>query len=229
MKYKDYLILPVLLMFLIYASCAYVAKVDPAFADNRLSVEAKIDPGEIVWGGEDGEYGENWYAEGARGTGYFSVSAGENNLICFFSGVSADRRSPSGTESPFVISGKHLRCTNNGIRYDFVFPDEMTAYDTISGIVYQRADYEQLKTQITSARFVNEKNATDYYVFKSNGKSTEYCGDRVFPGKWNLSTADTISLYDKVSKQQLSVSLLYDDYGNLSGLDCKGNTYFLAA
>ena len=28
MKYKDYLILPVLIMYLIYASCAYIAKVD---------------------------------------------------------------------------------------------------------------------------------------------------------------------------------------------------------
>ena len=229
MKYKDYLIIPVIFMFLIYASCAYVAKTDSALAAGVEVPEARIDPSKIVWGGENGEFGENWYAEGARGTGYFSVSSGEEPLICFTTGAKTGSRGASVTESSYIVSGKHLKCTNNGVRYDFIFPDELTAYDLVSGVTYQRADFDQIKTQLTSAKFVNLQNPDDYYVFKSNGKSTEYCGDRVFHGKWNLSTADSISLYDKARRQELSVSLLYDNFGNLNGLDCNGFQYSLAA
>ncbi len=230
MKYKDYLILPVLLMFLIYASCAYINKAETSANGVSERPAAAVDPMDISWGPEKDDSGENWYAEGARGTSYFSVTpnAAKGNTISFFNSSSGDHRS-AVTESSYVVSDMHMRCTNNGTRYDFIFTNEMTAYDTISGTYYQRGDYEEIKSQLTSGKFVNEDNPKDYYVLKDNGKSVEYFGDRVFKGNWTLSTAETISLYDKANKQDYQFSLIYDDFGNISGFDFKGIVYSLAA
>lgn len=228
MKYKDYLILPVLLMFLIYASCAYVAKADSAMTNNSFDApDAKISPEKIVWGGETEEY---WYAEGARGTTYFFVTddGSEEGKITFYDSSVTDRRSAALTESSYVITGMHLKCTNHGVRYDLIFPDEMTAYDLLSGTTFQRADYDQMKSQMTSGRFVNENDPQDYYVLKADGKGTQYCGDRVFRGKWSFTTAETISLFQKTEKQQ-PFEIVYDDFGNLSGFISQNSVYTLCA
>ena len=228
MKYKDYLIIPVLLMFLIYASCAYISKADSALADNNINApDAKIDPAKIDWGGETGE---NWYAEGARGTTYFFVSAQDSGegTISFYDSAVTDRRSSAITESSFVITGMHLKCTNKGVRYDLIFPDEMTAYDLLSGTTFQRADYDQMKSQMISGRFVNRDNPKDYYVLKADGKGTQYCGDRVFKGKWNFTTAETVTLFHKTDRQQ-PFEIVYDDFGNLSGFTSQNSVYTLCA
>ena len=133
------------------------------------------------------------------------------------------------TESSCVVADKHMRCTNNGIRYDLIFVNEMTAYDLISGTYYQRGDYKLLKAQLTAGKFVNAENPNHYYVFKENGKSVEYAGDKVFKGKWNINTSDTIVLYDKACKQVLDLELFSDDYGNLGGFNSNGTIYTLAA
>ena len=231
MKYKDYLILPVLIMYLLYASCAYIAKTDEKLNGKKEAVPAAaVDPAVISWGDEDGDYGECWYADGARGTVYFSVSdkASKEPTICFYNNASFDRHA-APTESSFVVSDMHMRCTNNGVRYDFIFIDEMTAYDLLSGTYYQRGDYNLLKAQLTGGKFISTDNPAHYYILKENGKSVEYAGDKVYKGKWNINTSDSIALYDKTCKQTLDLELLSDEFGNISGFDVNGTVYTLAA
>ena len=229
LKYKDYLILPVLIMYLLYASCAYIARTD---RDGKKAdtPAATVDPAVLSWGDAEGEYGECWYAEGARGTSYFMIAATgrRDPSICFYNNASSGKRNDF-TESSCVMADKHLRCTNNGTRYDFVFIDEMTAYDLLSGTYYQRGDYKLLKAQLTAGKFVNVDNPSHYYVFKENGKSVEYAGDKVFKGKWNINTSDTIALYDKTCKEVLDLQLFSDDFGNLGGFNSNGVIYTLAA
>ena len=229
LKYKDYLILPVLIMYLLYASCAYIAKTDRDGKKADTPV-ATIDPAVISWGDTDGEYGECWYAEGARGTSYFMVAATgrKDPSICFYNNTSSGIRNDF-TESFCVMADKHLRCTNNGTRYDFVFIDEMTAFDLLSGTYYQRGDYKLLKAQLIGGKFVNADNPSHYYIFKENGKSVEYAGDKVFKGKWNINTSDTIALYDKTCKEVIDLQLFSDDFGNLGGFNSNGVIYTLAA
>ena len=230
LKYKDYLILPVLIMYLLYASCAYIARTENEGDGKKTTPVAVVDPAVISWGDAEGEYGECWYAEGARGTSYFMVAAsgrGEPS-ICFYNNSSIGKHNDF-TESSCVVADQHMRCTNNGIRYDLIFVNAMTAYDLISGTYYQRGDYKLLKAQLTAGKFVNAENPNHYYVFKENGKSVEYAGDKVFKGKWNINTSDTIVLYDKACKQVLDLELFSDDYGNLGGFNSNGTIYTLAA
>ena len=230
MKYKDYLILPVLIMYLLYASCAYIARTDERLNGKAGVPSAAVDPSAIAWGGEEGEYGECWYAEGARGTSFFTVSLSSSKepSIRFYDNASTDRNKAL-SESSFVVSDMHLRCTNNGTRYDFIFIDEMTAYDVLTGTYYQRGDYDLMKAQLTAGRFVNANNPDHYYIFKSNGKSVEYAGDKVFKGEWSISTSGSVALYDKSCKETFALELISDDFGNIAGFDSNGTLYTLAA
>ena len=105
----------------------------------------------------------------------------------------------------------------------------MTAYDLLSGTYYQRGDYNLLKSQLTTGKFVSADNPNHYYVFKENGKSVEYAGDKVFKGKWSISTSDSISLYDKTCREIFNLQLLSDDFGNVCGFNTNGAVYTLAA
>lgn len=229
MKYKDYLILPVLIMYLIYASCAYIAKVDGT-ADKRAAIPpAVIDPAQIVWSDDDESEGEFWYADGVRGTAYFSVNSSDSGetTIRFYGGSNSGKYQ-SVTESACTVRNKHLQCTSDKTRYDFVFPDQMTAYDVLSGIRYQRADSSQMKTQLTSGKFVNQSNPENYFVLKENGKSKEYSGVKVFSGKWTMNTTDTIVLSDHYLGDSVCVDILCDPFGNINGFDIDGTIYSLA-
>lgn len=133
MKYRDYLILPVLMMFVIYASCAYVGQPEPAMADETPAVVVSV----------------------------------------------ADER-------------------------------------------------EELLSQLTSGKFVNERNARDYFVLKANGKSVQYCGDRVFKGKWDLSGQEALTLRPNRGKPSVTMEFLYDGYGSISGVICNEVVYSLS-
>ena len=230
MKYKDYLILPVLIMYLIYASCAYIAKVDGTAEKRAATPSATVDPLQIVWSDGESSEGECWYADGIRGTSYFSVnrsSSGEM-LVRFYSGANSGKLQ-TAAESLCTIRNKHLQCTNNGTRYDFVFPDQMTAYDIVSGVRYQRADSSQMKAQLTSGKFVNESNSENYFVLKENGKAKEYSGVKVFSGKWTMNTTDTIVLSNHSTGEPIRVDILCDSFGNINGFDIEGTIYKLSA
>ena len=230
MKYKDYLILPVLIMYLIYASCAYIAKADGS-AEKRASIPpAAVDPSQIVWSDDENSEGEFWYADGVRGTAYFSINSLNSGVVTIrFYGGTNSGKSQTVTESSCTIRNKHLQCINDGIKYDFIFSDQMTAFDTVSGIRYQRADSSQMKTQLTSGKFVNESNPGNYFVLKENGRSKEYAGVKVFSGKWTMNTTDTIVLSDRSTGKSVCVDILYDSFGNISGFDINGIVYSLAA
>lgn len=231
LKYKDYLILPVLIMYLLYASCAYIGRAELRLNGKKTEEPvAAVDPSTISWGGKEGEFGEYWYAEGARGASCFTVacSRGEAPSIGFYVNSSGSRQNGL-SESSCVVADMHMRCTNHGVRYDFIFPNEMTAYDLLSGTYYHRGDYGLMKAQLTSGKFINPVNPNHYYVFKENGKSVEYAGDKVFGGKWNISTSGSVSLYDKTCRQVFELSLLSDDYGNISGFNSNGTVYQLTA
>ena len=230
MKYKDYLILPVLIMYLIYASCAYIAKVDGTTEKRASLPSTVIDPSQIVWSDADSSEGELWYADGVRGTAYFSVSANDSGetTIRFYDG-STSGKLQSVKDSACTIRNKHMQCTSDGTKYDFVFPDQMTAYDIVSGIRYQRADASQMKYQLTSGKFVNESNPRNYFVLRENGKLKEYSGVKVFSGKWVMNTTDTIVLSDYNIKESVCVDILCDSFGNISGFDMNGTVFSLAA
>jgi len=223
MKYKDYLILPVFLMYLLYASCAYVAKINSTVDDD--APEAQISPTEIVWGcGKDG-YGEYWYANGQRGTECFSVidNGAMANEICFFENGKGSDASQGGVR--YTVTDLHMCCTDDGRKYDIIFPDEMTAYDTVSGTVYKRADYSKLYSSLTSGKFVNDTNPNDWYVLKESGKSLEYFGDMVFPGKWKMATSDTLDVHDKRTDKDYTFHLIFDAGGAVKGFTFDDVTY----
>ncbi len=230
MKYKDYLILPVLIMYLIYASCAYIAKVDGT-AEKRASLPSTVvDPSQIVWSDNDRSEGEFWYADGIRGTAYFSVTSNDSGETTIrFYGGSASGKIQSVMDSVCTIRNKHMQCTSEGTRYDFVFPDQMTAYDAVSGIRYQRADSSQMKTQLTSGKFVNQSNPENYFVLKENGKTKEYSGVKVFNGRWAMNTTDTIVLSDYHLGESVCVDILCDSFGNINGFNINGSVFTLVA
>ena len=122
-----------------------------------------------------------------------------------------------------------MSCSTGGKSYDLIFIDEMTAYDTLSGVYYQRADYDLLFHAITSGKFVNKDNPKDWYVFKSTGKSMEYFGDMVFPGRWRLATSESISVYDNRSKETFSFNILFGSSGQMEGFRFDGVEYYLSA
>ena len=129
MKYRDYLILPVLLMFLVYASCAYVSEVKDVSADNI----------------------------------------------------------------PVAVS-----------------------------VVSER---DVIQSRLTSGRFVNEENARDYFVLKSNGKIVQYCGDKVYKGRWDLASPEFLTLRTGRDGQCVTVEFLYDSTGEVSGVVCNEVIY----
>ena len=230
MKYKDYLIVPELLMYLIYASCAYIAEVDGTSVKHNDIPSAKVDPAIIVWSDDENSEGELWYADGVRGTAYFSVnkiSSGAATIRFYEAATSGKQVTVS--ETSFIIRNRHLQCTNGGVKYDFVFPDELTAYDIISGVRYQRADSGQIKTQLTSGKCVNESNPGNYFVLKENGKTKEYSGVKVFNGRWMMNTTDTIVLLNSCDKNTVCADILCDPFGNINGFDIGGTVYSLAA
>lgn len=221
MKYKDYLILPVIIMFMIYASCAYVGSPDAAVAEAACP-EPSVDPSVISWMQGDSDTGECWYESGIRGASYFSVNRDANGakVITFHEGR-------QGTESAFIVSDMHMKCNNDGKRYDLIFTDEMTAYDTLSGRFFQRGDYSQMKNELLSGRFINSENPRDYFLFRDNGKSVEYFGDKVFKGNWNFDTSTTVAVNDRSCKKNYHFDLLFDGYGSVCGFDFNGITYSL--
>lgn len=133
MKYRDYLILPVLVMFLVYASCAYVGDTKAASAENESAVVSVMD------------------------------------------------------------------------------------------------DREVLLSQIQSCRFVNEEDARDYFVLKTNGRIVQYCGDRVFKGKWDLTSPEALTLHAGRNSQGVTVEFLFDGYGSICGAVCNDVVYALSA
>ena len=228
MKYKDYLILPVFIMSLLFASCKLLSGSDGL--DSAMVPDAELDPEEITWGCDENGYGEYWYANGTRGAECFSVLSGKNgaNEICFYS--NSKGTSDAGAKGVrYTVDDMHMSCSTGGKSYDLIFIDEMTAYDTLSGVYYQRADYDLLFNAITAGKFVNKDNPKDWYVFKSTGKSMEYFGDMVFPGRWRLATSESISVYDNRSKETFSFNILFGSSGQMEGFRFDGVEYYLSA
>lgn len=219
MKFKDYLILPVVAMYVLYTSCAYVAKPAEKIELSKAPIAA-VNPSEICWGTGSGE---QWFAEGNSSSRSFYVSPDKNaNDIYFVKNTCNSEKN----ESTYIISDMHMKCAgNDGINYDLIFPNEMTAYDCNSGTYYLRGDYEEIVKQLTSGKFVNSENANDYYVFKSSGKSTEYFGNKVFKGKWQLETSGTVSVYDQSCKEYFRFNLLTDFHGRITGFQFNDITY----
>lgn len=223
MKYRDYLILPVIIMYVVFASCAFLAKNTPAASDVMAEPTASINPEEISWGG--GDSGEYWYAEGTRNGECFTVDTGSGSKDIYFLDSTG-----SGTEpANYTVKNMHMHCrTDEGRSYDLIFVDELTAYDCVSGTYYQRADYDSLVDALTAGKFVNTTNSRDYYVFKDNGKSAEYFGDQVFKGRWNLETSHTLTVYDNQCRENFHFNLIFSDFGDLTGFTFNGIVYSLA-
>lgn len=208
-------------MYLLYASCAYVAK---SGSDNAVP-EPSINPTDIEWNSGDGA--ERWYANGQRGTECFYVVEGEygSSGICFSKGSRAD-----DVTSNYVISNMHLKCSaDSGENHDLIFLNEVTAYDTVSGTYYKRADYEDITDALVSGKFVNSENPKDFYVFKKSGKSVEYFGDKVFKGKWSLETAEILTVHDNSCRQDFRFGIITDGAGGVVALKFNDTIYNLAA
>ena len=215
-KYKDYLIAPVISMYVLFASCAYIGQNVFKTAETEAP-QPTVSPAAICWDGD------SWYAGGSRGTASFTVvkeDTGSNEV--YFSNSRGSMNAVS-----YRIDDMHLLCCDGESNYDIIFLDEVTAYDCNSGVYYQRADYNKTVSALTSGKFVNTANKADYYEFKSSGKSVEYCGDKVYSGKWNLETSDSIQVYDNTCKGSMGFELVYDASGNISGMTYNNNTYVL--
>ena len=216
MKYRDYLILPVLAMSFIYASCAYVG--EPKAAAEPV---ASVDPAEISWGGESGEYGEYWYS--AENGGCFTVHEEEREIRF----ISETRGRSALEESCYAVDDGHLRFRSNGKSYDLIFTDELTAYDTVSGTYFQRGDSAAIREALTGGKLVNAENKKDVFVLKANGKAAEYIGDLVCSGQWSLKTSDTITICDRSAGIGTDYVLVYNESGEICGIASSNAVYNL--
>ena len=228
MKYRDYLIVPALIMYLLYTSCAYIANKGQSKEAGNVEIPvASVCPTKISWGNEAESSGDNWYAGGARGADYFTVTTSDagTDAISFYD----SRTAIKGVSCAYTVSDMHLKCNNDGQKYDLIFVDELTAYDCNSGTYYQRGDYASIVDKLTSGKFVNSENPRDYYIFKPDGKSAEYFGEKVFKGKWNLNTTDSIYVYDNQCREYFHFTLLTDGCGEVSGFSFNNTNYYLAA
>lgn len=212
-------------MFMLYASCAFISKSEATLGNTP---DVGVNPDEIVWGYDENGLGEYWFANGRRGTEFFSVLKGKSgiNEICFFNGTKGITDVTSKSVNYSVEDG-HMICSSDCRDYDFIFVDEMTAYDSESGIYYRRGDYRQIYDSIISGKFVNADNYNDYYVFQKSGKSTEYFGEKAFPGRWRLTTSATMCVYDNRSEQEYLLNLIYDNFGVVCGFSFDGINYYL--
>ena len=233
MKYRDYLILPAIIMYVIFASCAFIQKNSATPSSEGVEVAeaeptASVNPSDMSWGNDQEQYGEYWYAEGTRKGDYFSVEPSSSKEIYFYE--YADTTEVADVEStPYVIRDMHmLASTDSGRNYDLIFLDEMTAYDCVSGTYFERADYDDIKDQLTSGKFVNTTNDRDYYVFKNNGSSCEYFGDQCFNGDWTLDTTETLCVYDHACHENFHFNLIFDSYGKISGFTFNEILYTLS-
>lgn len=225
MKYKDYLIIPVLVMALFFVSCALIPGAD---VNSEAAVpDAALDPSEITWGCDDSGLGEYWYANGTRGDECFTVHTDENGLkdFRFYSG-SRKTDEPSARGLSYRVDNGHLSCADNERTYDLIFLDDMTAYDTVTGVTYCRADYSVLFSSVTSGKFVNKDNPNDAYVFKESGKSIEFFGEKAFPGRWRFATSDSLSVYDNRTEETFTFDLILGSAGSVSGFSFGGVEYF---
>ena len=91
------------------------------------------------------------------------------------------------------------------------------------------AENESAVSQIQSCRFVNEEDARDYFVLKTNGRIVQYCGDRVFKGKWDLTSPEALTLHAGRNSQGVTVEFLFDGYGSICGAVCNDVVYALSA
>ena len=199
MKYKDYLIIPIIAIYIVMTSFAYV-NVSNENEDGTAAPTASVSPVDINLGDD------TWYAEGTR------------NSDCI----------NAATVSKLSIKDMHLLCsTDEGKSYDLIFVDSMTAYDCNTGVYYERADYDTLVDELLSGKFINESNYTDYYTFSSNGKSAEYFGEKVYKGKWSLDTSDSLVIYDNTCKGYMNFAILFNVYGDVSGISYGGKVYNL--
>ncbi len=222
MKYRDYLIIPAICMYILFASCAFVLKADNVAYAGGLEEEpavAAVNPETINWGS-----GELWYADGERFGESFCVSGSGEYQICF---NSADKNRESSDSVSFVVDGMHLKFSCDGQSHDMIFTDEYTAYDTESGMYFVRADYDSLQSQMVSGKFVNSENDRDYYQFGTNGKSSEYFGDQLYRGTWAFDTADSVVVFDYASDSDFHFQMMFDDYGSVCGLQFNDIEYIL--
>lgn len=223
MKFKDYLIMPVIAMYVLYTSCAYIAK-PVEKTETAAAPAAVVDPSNICWGTDSGE---QWFAEGNASSRCFYVSPDKNENNIFFV---KNTYNSENYESKYVISDMHMKCAgNDGTNYDLIFPDEMTAYDCNSGTYYKRGDYNNILEQLMSGKFVNSENKNDFYVFKPSGKSAEYFGNKIFKGKWQLETSDTVTVYDNACKDYFRFNLITDYHGSITGFRFNDTVYTRSA
>lgn len=222
MKYRDYLIIPAICMYILFASCAFVLKADNVAYASGLEGEpavAALDPETINWGS-----GERWYADGERFGESFYVPVSGEKQICF---NSAEKSNTSSKPVAFIFDGMHLKFSSEGQSHDLIFTDEYTAYDMNSGMFFVRADYDSLQSQMVSGKFVNSENNRDYYQFDSNGKSAEYFGDQLYRGSWAFDTADSLVVFDYATDSDFHFQMIFDDYGSVCGLRFNDIEYIL--
>ena len=199
MKYKDYLIIPIILIYIVATSFAYVGK-------NEVS-DVPIDAPQASVCPEDINLGTDvWYAEGSRNSDAISASS----------------------VSRISYEDMHMLCaTNEGKNYDLIFVDSMTAYDCNTGTYYERADFDTLVKELSSGKFINSSNYKDYFVFEENGKSIEYYGDKVYKGEWSFDTSDTLLVYDNACRGYIGFDILFDVYGDICGISNSDYVYNL--
>ena len=215
-------------MYVLFASCAFILKGENAYAYDEFDAEpvARICPDKINWTGNDFHSAELWYADGGRFGECFSVDLKNgSNSVSFFNCENSDVSSCSTT---YMIDDMHMLCNVSGKEYDFIFPDEMTAYDCNSSTFFVRADYDTLFNQITSGKFINSSNERDYYIFKTNGKSAEYFGDQLYKGVWSFNNSQSVTVEDSSCDASFHFDLIFDEYGYVSGLMFNGIEYNLA-
>ena len=178
---------------------------------NFPKAEANIDPATINWG--TGTEGDRWYLDGKEGNDYLIFSRAETGKACYI----CESVTESGkTEITCTALEGHL--TAPGDIVDFIFPDNFTAYDTISETYYSRGDAEALRAAIGDLTFIEKTDETNVLKLTKDGACKEKYLGNSYSGTWELVTPDTVCCSFQNDDFPYEFVLVKNEKGDITGL-----------
>lgn len=183
-----------------------------ACGNNFPKAEAVADPAEINWG--SGEEGDRWYLDGKEEEENYLIftkaSTGKDCYIC--------QSVTEGNKSELTCTAREKHLTVPGGIIDIIFPDQFTAYDTVSKTYYSRGNLKDLMSSLGNLVFEEKTDATNVLKLNEDGKCKEKYLGNTYTGTWKLCTPDTVRCTFKDDDFPYEFKVVKDDDGNITGL-----------
>lgn len=124
------------------------------------------------------------------------------------------------------VDSKHLRNLDpqSAPALDFIFLDGFTTYETESGVIYSRGNYEELKSQLAGFSFMSQVNPRDIVTLNPDKTffHTSDAGDS--EGSWTFATPTALQIQVKGQEGPHQLErILFDEEGRIMGLRTSQN------